>query len=442
MIFFKMKNAHIVFSILPIIFAYTQDSIQRIEIASEAIINHQDTLILLAKFDNYNIDSKIVNKLSKNFYNTLESFDGYGIVPYTTLDSVLRKNNLSIDSCADECFVNAGIELGAKYIIQCRIGKTVKNITTYTLNADLIRTEDAKVVSSSIFRIENEFEDFFDGVRIIITEILKKEKSTVLIRNKLKNIYNVNFDRIFLSDTDFQRSIFNNPFPISLLFLENEELVLELFIGQKRNEIDFSDRDKLEIKNYPHFKKIKYNPNSSYKVIIKEDGFIKYASNYEIKFPIGEWPFDKNRIYFAVNSYFEVSQSPNFPDDKKYPIYKYIHRYKKSYCLSLSSNLNPPWKYMGVEFYAFSKHEEWNIPVFEYLHKVDSVFLYAIDSLNSDLWEKKEAAFYALVDSVSKSIPIYRFYHNVDNDYYYSSKKVLDEGWSNIGLEFYAFPDK
>ena len=437
-----MKKVQILYSFLLFIFSYSQDSIQSIENASEAIIKYQDTLILWAKFENFNVDSKIVNKLSKKIYNSLDLLEGYRMVTYNALDSILRKNSLPIDSCDNECFVNAGIELGAKYIFQCRIGKTVKDITIYTLNTDLIRTEDAMIVSSSTYKVENEFEDFFDGVNSIITETLKKERSTVLIRNKVKNIYNVSFDKIFLDDINFQRSIFNNPYPISLFFLENEKLILDLFIGQKRNKIDFSQRNKLEIKSYPHFKKIKYNPNSIYKVIIKEDGFIKDASNYEIKFPIGEWPFDKNKIYFTVNSYVEVSQSPNFPDDKKYPIHKYIHRYKKSYCLSLNSKLDSPWKYKGVEFYAFSKYAEWNKPVFEYIHKVDSVFLYSIDSLNSDIWKKKEAVFYALVDSVSESIPIYRFYHNIDDYYYYSSKKILDEGWSNSGLEFYAFPDE
>ena len=436
-----MKKYKFFIFILFVVFSFSQDSTHTIKIPSDTAISYKDTLILFSNFENYNVDSTMVEKLSKQFYNTLNSFKGYKVVPNSVLDSILSKNNISIDSCNYECFVNAAKELNVKYIVQCRIGKTETDITNYTLNTDLIRADDGIIISSSTYKVENELNDFFDGIKTILIEILKKEKSTISIRNKAKNVYSVSFDRIFIDDLDFQRSIFNNPQPISIFFFENNILIMELFIGQKRNEFNFQERDNIEIKRFPHYKKIKYSPNSNYMIIIKEDGFLKNISKYEIKFPTGEWPFDKNKIYFTNNTYLEVSQDPSFPDNKKYPIHKYLHRFQKSYCLSLKSDLMEPWKFKGVEFYAFNRSAEWNSPVYKYLHKSDSVFLYSIDTVDTDVWEKKETAFYALNDSLSGSIPIYRFYHKIDNDYYYTSKKSLGEGWDNIRLEFYAFPN-
>ncbi len=279
-----MKKSYLFISVIFIVFSYSQDSVQTIKNISDAAIVYKDTLVLFTNFDNYNVDSTIVNKLSKKFYATLNSFNGYKVIPDTALDSIFGKKNISRDSCYDDCLLETALELEAKYIIECRIGKTEKNITSYTLDTDFFRVDDGIIVSSSTYKVENEIEDLFDGVQMIISEILKKKKSTVLIRNKAKNVYNVSFDKIFIDDLDFQRSIFNNPLPISLFFLQNNILIIELFIGQKRNEVDFSKRDELEIRIYPHFKKIKYSPNSSYSLVIKEDGFLKNVSKYEIKF--------------------------------------------------------------------------------------------------------------------------------------------------------------
>ena len=96
-----------------------------------------------------------------------------------------------------------------------------------------------------------------------------------------------------------------------------------------------------------------------------EDGFHNNVSRYEITFPEGEWPFDRDKVYFTDKTYLYVSQNPDFPDNKKYPIHKYLHRYKNFYCLSLGADLDPTWKYKGIEFYAFTKTAEWNEPVFE-----------------------------------------------------------------------------
>ena len=437
-----MQKYHLFILILFIFFSYSQDNSQSIKSSSNTPITYNDTLVLLSKFDNYNIDSTIVEKLSNKFFEILNSFNGYQVIPDAVLDSIFEKNNTSIDGCYDDCILETALELGAKYIIECRVGNTFKGIPMYTLNTDLIRSDDGIIISSSTYKAENESEDLIDGVQTIISEILKKEKSTVLIRNKAKNIYNVSFDKIFIDSLDFQRSIFKNPLPISLFLFDNNSLIIELFIGQKRNEVDFEKRDEIKIKSYPHFKKIKYNPNINYRIVIREEGLLKNISRYEIKYPTGEWPFDKNKIYFTNNTYLEVSQDPGFPENKKYPIHKYLHRFEKSYCLSLKSDLAAQWKYKGVAFYAFIQSAEWNRPVYKYTHKIDSVFLYAIDTLDTNIWKKKETAFYALKDSISKSVPIYRFYHKIDNDYYYTSKDSLGEGWDNIGLEFYAFPGK
>lgn len=422
--------------------SFSQNFIQTNKRIPESKTVIEDTLVLFAGLVNYNVDSTLINKLVLKFDDAVNLMEKYKTVPDTILDKYFKKNTIPKESCFDDCYFKAALDLKVKYLIQFRIGKVAKEQTIFTLDADLIYTEDATIRSSTTYKVENKFEDFFDGTSVLINELFNKKKPTALLRNMAKYVYKISFDKIYLDDSDFHRSIFNNPLPVSLLFLENDILIKELFIGQKRNDVDFSKRTKAEIKMHPHFKEVKFKSNSIYKLIIMEDGFHNNVSRYEITFPEGEWPFDRDKVYFTDKTYLYVSQNPDFPDNKKYPIHKYLHRYKNFYCLSLGADLDPTWKYKGIEFYAFTKTAEWNEPVFEYLHKVDSVFLYSMDSLNFDIWEKKETAFFALRDSIDGSVPIYRFFHKEDNDYYYTSKKILEEGWDNLGLEFYAFPNK
>ena len=132
------------------------------------------------------------------------------------------------------------------------IGKTISGNSNFTFRSNLVDVETKYVKSNSTYKIVDNVEEIFNGIPIIIDELLNQKESTILIRNASKNIYQIYFDKIFLNDSDFSRSIFNNPLPINLLLFENNNIVMELFVGQKRDELNFKKRDKSEIDLYPH----------------------------------------------------------------------------------------------------------------------------------------------------------------------------------------------
>ena len=96
------------------------------------------------------------------------------------------------------------LDLKVKYLIQFRIGKVTKEQTIFTLDADLIYTEDATIRSSTTYKVENKFEDFFDGTSVLINELFNKKKPTALLRNMAKYVYKISFDKIYLDDSDFK----------------------------------------------------------------------------------------------------------------------------------------------------------------------------------------------------------------------------------------------
>ncbi|MBJ11698.1 MAG: hypothetical protein CMG62_01280 [Candidatus Marinimicrobia bacterium] len=435
-----MSRTYVAISFFIIFRCYSQNTSKVFNQNFDSIRN--DTLILISKFENYNIESNFIDRLMKEFSKNLDSIPKYRVVPKIVLDSIFDNDSLFGYNCYDLCIFNIASKLGAKYLLEGSIGKAINGNSNFTFRSNLVNVKTKYIKSISTYKVVDNAEEIFDGIPIIIDELLNKKKSTTLIRNASKNIYQIHFHKIFLNDSDFSRSIFNNPLPINLLLFENNNIAMELFIGQKRDELDFKKRDKSEIDLYPHSKKIKYNSNCNYKIVLTEEDIFKNVSKYEIKYPKGEWPFDKNKIFFTDSTYLEISQNPPFPIEKRYPVYKYLHRIEKKYCFSIKSDLDEIWKFKGVDFFAYTQSADWNKPVFKYIHKIDSIFLYSIDTLNMNIWHKKDIEFYALTDSAPGSIPIYRFYHELDKDYYYSPNDSLDPEWQNKGIGFYAFPGK
>ena len=128
----------------------------------------------------------------------------YKTVPDTILDKYFKKNTIPKESCFDDCYFNAALDLKVKYLIQFRIGKVTKEHTIFTLDADLIYVEDGTIRSSTTYKVENKFEDFFDGTSVLINELFNKKKPTALLRNMAKYVYKISFDKIYLDDLDFK----------------------------------------------------------------------------------------------------------------------------------------------------------------------------------------------------------------------------------------------
>ena len=95
-----------------------------------------------------------------------------------------------------------------------------------------------------------------------------------------------------LSENDFGRTLLGNPLPIILSIKENDNIIWQTSIGQKkRGDI------KLKLKTI-----LSYNPESIYEFSFSEEGIISKSSKYIKSYNRGEWAFDEGIVYLGNES--------------------------------------------------------------------------------------------------------------------------------------------
>ena len=109
---------------------------------------------------------------------------------------------------------------------------------------------------------------------------------------KGKGMYVVEISSAHLNENDFGRTLLGNPLPIILSIKENDDIIWQTSIGQKkRGDI------KLKLKTI-----LSYNPDSIYEFSFSEEGIISKSSKYIKNYNKGEWAFDEGIVYLGNES--------------------------------------------------------------------------------------------------------------------------------------------
>ena len=130
---------------------------------------------------------------------------------------------------------------------------------------------------------------------------------------KGKGMYVVEIKSAYLDEMDFGRSLLGNPLPITFSINENEVLVWEKSLGQKRGNVVINKTAILS-----------YNPESIYRFTFAEEGIVSSARYYTKTYKKGIWAFDHGRVtlgkrgtsWFELNSYWVPSMP--YKRNKKY----------------------------------------------------------------------------------------------------------------------------
>ena len=145
----------------------------------------------------------------------------------------------------------------------------------------------------------------------------ESKNNEVAIRNshlvKINNaprMYAVEFVALNFAEVDFNLNTYGNPYPVVFRLYENGELIWRIKLGALRGHHEFKFNDATAI--------LSYNPESTYRIVIKDDGIITYPNTWGGgDWDKGMWPFNylqDNKLYKG-SSWVEVRCYP-LPDMK------------------------------------------------------------------------------------------------------------------------------
>ena len=145
----------------------------------------------------------------------------------------------------------------------------------------------------------------------------ESKNNEVAIRNshlvKINNaprMYAVEIVALNFFEADFNLNTYGNPYPVVFRLYENGELIWSEKLGSIRGHHAFIYNDATAI--------LSYNPESTYRIVIKDEGIITYPNTWGGgDWDKGVWPFNhlQNNKLYKGSSWVEVRCYP-LPDMK------------------------------------------------------------------------------------------------------------------------------
>ena len=274
----------------------------------------QEITIAVFDFENNGLEPYEVRQLSTRLESELVKVGKYNVVERSKIDEILKEQKLQMSGFVEEEYlIDVGKMLGAKQVVLGSIGRITDDY--YTITAKLVDVKSSEMIQSADYDAENGLIQLLkDGLKIIASQLVIENPSTATFKtmNNFKTTldskkYIIAINKIYL-DGDAFKSKAGDFFgmPVRIYLFQDGEKIWEVALGRGKGLIKVGKT-----------KIIKFNPLTSYELLITEDVFISKETvgvdstgfkAYWIKSKDGDWPFVKNKISFGNNSYIELSQ--------------------------------------------------------------------------------------------------------------------------------------
>jgi|TARA_B100000959_G_scaffold117319_1_gene123339 hypothetical protein len=101
----------------------------------------------------------------------------------------------------------------------------------------------------------------------------------------VSNMYAVEICAIYFNESDFNLNTLGTPYPVVFRLFEDNKLIWKEVLGSLRGKHSFRHNDATKI--------LSYNKNSTYRIVIKDDGLITFPDTWGGgEWEVGVWPFD------------------------------------------------------------------------------------------------------------------------------------------------------
>jgi|TARA_Y100000294_G_C8526623_1_gene325183 TolB-like protein len=274
----------------------------------------QATIIAVFDFENNGLETHQVRQITSRLESELVKIEGLKVVERNKIDELLKEQKLQMSGFVEEEYlIDVGKMLGAKQVVLGSIGRITDDY--YTITAKLVDVKSSEMIQSADYDAENGLIQLLkDGLKIIASQLVIENPATATFKtmNNLKTTldskkYIIAINKIYL-DGDAFKSKAGDFFgmPVRIYLFQDGEKIWEVALGRGKGLIKVGKT-----------KIIKFNPLTSYELLITEDVFISKETvgvdstgfkAYWIKSKDGDWPFVKNKISFGNNSYIELSQ--------------------------------------------------------------------------------------------------------------------------------------
>ena len=247
----------------------------------------------LAVFDfkNEGLKTDLIQQISNKIRNELTNTGSFDILDNEDIKTIIANQKINLDDCSDSCMSDLGRQVGANQILS---GTVIVQDSLFTITAILLDIVSGKVIKKIDFETEDKNELLQFGIYYLAEGLAGEALPS---KTGVPKMYTVILEAISISDSDFFRTAFGEPYPIYIILTENGNSIWKTYLGNLRGFRTLQKKITLA-----------YNPESLYELKIYDPGFKQEFMYYRITSDSGSWPFQENKHNLGQRSFIELRQ--------------------------------------------------------------------------------------------------------------------------------------
>ena len=265
--------------------------------------------LAIFNFQNQGIKTDAAQSIPEKIQEELRKIGSYEFLNSQNIKTIITEQKINREDCTDTCLVGVAKLAGADHAL---IGTLLFQDNLFTISAKLLDVVSGTTVQEISFETDDQNELLQFGLHYLAKGLAGKPLPE---KNGGTKMYTVTLEAISISETDFFRSSFGEPYPVYIILTENGSLIWETHVGHLRGYRTLKESFVLAL-----------NAESIYELEIYDPGFQRDEMHYRITSPAGIWPFQENRHTLGEWSFIELSQQ--LEPDMTYKPNKKIKKWK------------------------------------------------------------------------------------------------------------------